>query len=62
MYSNTTNVKVKLMNKIVLSPLLTNSNTTNVKVKLCLEGTFMQYLQYSNTTNVKVKHMVLVKK
>ena len=55
LHSNTTNVKVKLMNKIVSLRLLTNSNTTNVKVKLLFGMALVARSTDSNTTNVKVK-------
>ena len=38
-YSNTTNVKVKLIDPYEAHVKLEHSNTTNVKVKLTLSGT-----------------------
>ena len=58
-YSNTTNVKVKLIFKKLFKEIDNNSNTTNVKVKLKIKNKADKNKWYSNTTNVKVKHFLL---
>ena len=55
LYSNTTNVKVKLSSIALESSGVIYSNTTNVKVKLCDVYIPLPHLIHSNTTNVKVK-------
>ena len=54
-YSNTTNVKVKLYLNGSKSGGLKHSNTTNVKVKQLWPFGFVSVGNDSNTTNVKVK-------
>ena len=54
-YSNTTNVKVKLLHRFCSQSQLSNSNTTNVKVKHDIYLNCCLNAADSNTTNVKVK-------
>ena len=59
-YSNTTNVKVKLYNKLYIKKKGLNSNTTNVKVKLPFAEALAALLQIQIQPMLRLNLMMYI--